>query len=303
MLVEYHAHFSVHDEWVNAAVRRSDFGVGAVYRGSDLVPRKTLLGSYFGRHFLSRHGVSDVLAAVVECSTGEGPTSFVSFHRFRGQTPYSAAHAGLLRSLASHMRQVLRLHRRLAPKLALGATLHEIVQRLDTPLVFVGAGGTIVGSNAAAGRALTQPNPWLRERAGRLCFAGTTGWQEIAAPLQTLGPDAVVLDLVNDLRRCASLELMPVQGAATDPLAQYPAMAIACLRVGARNKPLALRQVHGLTVAEARVSVQLSEGRTAVETAAAMGLSISTIRTHIAAAMGKLGVGRQAQLVSLVLAL
>lgn len=303
MLVEYHAHYSVHDAWVHAAVRRSDFGAGAVYRGSELVPRNEMQRTYFARNFLARHGISDVLAAVVEIGTGEGPTSFVSFHRFRERRPYTAAQARALRTLAPHMRQVLRLHRRLAPRLAVGATLHEIVRRLETPLVFLGADGLIVDRNLAAQAALADAHPWLRERAGRLCLARETGWQEIAPELQTLGPDMLVLDLVNDVRRCAALELMPVQGAATDPFAEHPAVAIASLRRGARNKTLALRQVHGLSAAEARVAVQLTESRSATEIASAMGLSIATIRSHIAAAMGKLGVERQAQLVSVVLAL
>jgi len=303
MLVEYHAHFSAHDEWVNAAVRRSDFGPGVVFRGGELVARNDLQRTYFARHFLARHGVTDVLGAVVETGTGEDPASFVAFHRFREQSPYTAAHARLLRMLAPHMRQVLRLHRRLAPRLAVGATLNEIVRRIDLPLVFLGADGSIVDRNPAAAAALADAHPWLRERAGRLCLAGESGWREVAPALQALGPDVVVLDLVNDERRCATLELMPVQGAATDPFAEHPAVAIASLRRGARNKALALRQVHGLTAAEARVAVQLAEGRSAAEVADATGLSITTIRTQIASTMGKLGVERQAQLVSLVLAL
>lgn len=303
MLVEYHAHYNVHDEWVNAAVRRSDFGPGAVYRGNELVAPNVLRRSYFGRHFLARHKVSDVLAAVVESSSGEGPASFVSFHRQSGARPFALAHARLLRTLAPHMRQVLRLHRRLAPRLAVGATLHDIVRRIDLPLVFLGADGTIVDRNPAAAAALTDAHPWLREGAGRLCLAGESGWYEVSQAMQKLGPDVVVLDLVNDECRCARLELMPVQGAATDPFAEHPAVAIASLRRGAHNKALALRQLYGLTAAEARVAVQVAEGRIAAEVAGATGLSITTIRTHIAAAMGKLGVERQAQLVSLVLAL
>lgn len=300
MLVEYHAHYNVHDEWVNAAARRSDFGPGAVYRGSELVSRADLQRSYFARHFLARHQVSDVLAAVVEIGSGEGPTSFVSFHRHRGDRPYTTAHADLLRTLAPHMRQVLRLHRRLAPRLAVGATLHEIVRRMDLPLVFLAADGTIVDRNPAADAALAAAHPWLCERGGRLRLAGVSGWQDAGPVLQALGQDAAVHDLANDLRRCATLDLMPVPGAGTDVLAPHSAVAIGVLRPGARNKGLALRQLYALTPAEARVALQLTEGRSARGIAEVMGLSITTIRTHIASVLGKLGVARQAQLVSLV---
>jgi len=303
MLVEYHAHFSVHDEWVNAAVRRPDFATGAVYRGRELVTPGAMHRTYFARQFLARHGVTDVLAAVVETSTGAGPTSFVSFHRHRGQSAYTAAQARRLRSLAPHMRQVLRLHRRLAPRLAVGATLHELVQRLDAPLVFLAADGTIVDRNAAASAEMAAASPWLRERAGRLWLSQVAGWQALAAAWEAGCRDVSIHDLVNAERQCATLELMPVEGAAAAAFAQYPVAAIACLRRGARSKTIALRQLHGLTTAEAKVALQIAEGRRAADIARQSGLSITTIRTQLSGAMAKLGADRQAQLVARVLAL
>lgn len=303
MLVEYHAHFNVHDAWVNAAVRRSDFATGAVYRGRELVAPDALRRTYFARHFLARHAVTDVLAAVVETSTGAGPTSFVSFHRHRGQPGYTATHVRLLRSLAPHMRQVLRLHRRLAPRLAVGATLHELVRRLEAPLVFLAADGAIVDRNAAASAALAAAQPWLRERAGRLWVAQVAGWQLVEPPAEGGARDVVLHDLVNEAQQCATLELMPVEGAAAAAFAHYPVAAIACLRLGARSKLLALRQVHGLTAAEAKVALQIAEGLSAADIARATGLAITTIRTQLGGAMAKLGADRQAQLVARVLAL
>lgn len=233
MLIEYHAHVSAYDEWVNAAMRRNDFGAGAVFRGGELVDPSALQGTCFARQFLMRHGVTDVLGAVVEAGSADGPTSFVAFHRFHEQRPYTAAHARLLCSLAPHMRQVLRLHRRLAPQLAVGATSHQIVQRVDLPLVILGADGAIVDRNPAAAAALADAHPWLRERAGRLCLAGDSGWQELAPALRTLGADVLAIELVDDQRHGATLELMPVQGAATDAIAhtrRWPSPACAAAR-------------------------------------------------------------------------
>lgn len=183
------------------------------------------------------------------------------------------------------------------------ASLHEIVRRIDLPLVFLAADGGIVDRNPAAAAALADAHPWLYELGGRLWVAGASGLQAVAASLQTLGTNVDVQDLVNDQRRVATLELIPVQRSATDSFAERRALAIAILRRGARNKVQALRKVHGLTEAEARVAVQLAEGRSAAQVAEAMAVSISTIRTHIAAAMAKLDVDRQARLVALVLGL
>lgn len=308
MLIEYHAHFGPHDEWVNAAVRRSDFGTGAIYRGSELVDAQQLKQSYFGRHFLARHGVTDVLAAVVETGSATEPMSWASFHRMRQPTVFTEGDAASMAALAPHMRQVLRLHRRLAPQLAVGVTLRDMVQRLETPLVFVGADGRITDRNMAAEAALDATGGWLCMRAGRLFVTASGRWQDIATWLPSLrkgGPQhgALMLDLVNAQGRCAALEILPIQGAMADVLAQHPALAICTLKPGARDRIQALRGVHGLTATEARVAVQLAAGRSAAEIAAATKVSLSTVRSQLTAVRGKLGVRRQGQIVSVVLAL
>lgn len=308
MLIEYHAHFGPHDEWVNAAVKRNNFGTGAVYRGTELVDAQQLQQSYFGRHFLARHGVTDVLAAVVETGSATEPMSWTSFHRVRQPTAFTEGDAASMAALAPHMRQVLRLHRRLAPQLAVGVTLREMVQRLETPFVFVGADGRITDRNTAAEAALDAAGGWLCKRGGRLFVASSGRWQDISTWLPSLRKGtqqrgALVLDLVNEQRRCAALEILPIQGAMADVLAQHPALAICTLKPGARDRTQALQEVHGLTPTEARVAVQLASGRSAGEIAAATKVSLSTVRSHLAEVRGKLGVRRQGQIVSAVLEL
>jgi DNA-binding CsgD family transcriptional regulator len=55
----------------------------------------------------------------------------------------------------------------------------------------------------------------------------------------------------------------------------------------------------GLTGAEARVLAGLLSGRTLVETAAALGISTSTAKSHLENIFMKTGVSRQAELVRL----
>jgi DNA-binding CsgD family transcriptional regulator len=62
-----------------------------------------------------------------------------------------------------------------------------------------------------------------------------------------------------------------------------------------------LQTVYDLTPTEARTACELARGKGAHEIAAAMGISIHTVRTHIRNAMRKVGAGRQAALVAIVL--
>jgi DNA-binding CsgD family transcriptional regulator len=305
-LVDYHSHFASHDEWVLAAYRRPDLGVGSIHRGSELVSRTALRRSYFWKEFLSRYGVADILSVVVELAQNEGPTTFLTFQRHVDQRPFTDRDASQLAALAPHFRNVLRLHRRLAPALALGATLAEVVQRLEVPVLFVAANDSVADTNPAASAALSSANGWIRIEGGRLHAHTLKGWTTVGSALALMRDSvqgSVVLDLVDSgpERRGASLALRAVQGAATDHVAAHPAVAVATLHPGSRNKAQALRNIHGLTPTEARVALQLADGKTANAIARESGVAITTMRTHIASALSKLGLTRQAQLVGRVL--
>lgn len=180
------------------------------------------------------------------------------------------------------------------------------MHRIDIPVLFVAQTGHVVERNAAAAAALNANPGWLRLQAGVLGLSTLQGWvavDDAIAALRARPQGQVTVDLVSAGRRSASLNLMTVHGAISDQIAQYPAIAMATLRPGPRDVAGTLRALHGLTRAEARVALQLVEGKSAADIAGGAALSIPTVRTHIAAAFGKLGLQRQTQLVARVLAL
>jgi DNA-binding CsgD family transcriptional regulator len=61
-----------------------------------------------------------------------------------------------------------------------------------------------------------------------------------------------------------------------------------------------LRELFGLTQAQARVALALFEGQSLRDAAETLGLSIFTVRAHLAHIFGKTGVSRQAELVALL---
>lgn len=302
LMVEYHAHFHHYDEWLLAARRRADFRLGVIYRGTQLVPLAQLRKSYFWNQFLVRNGVTDTLSAIVEASPSGVPTAFLSLFRHQGKPAYGRAHTRLMATLSPHLRQVLRLHRRLAPALALGSTLRELVERIDLPMLFVAADGRVADRNPAAAAVLDQQPLWLQSRANSLWLRTTEGWAPVRSALDRLaGTGSLALDLVSEDRRCATLELRLVHGAATDQQVEHPVYAVGTLTRGPRDRERALRALYGLTAAEARVAVRIAEGQTPSQIVALTGLSITTVRTHLAAARQKLEVSRQAQIAALVL--
>ena len=61
-----------------------------------------------------------------------------------------------------------------------------------------------------------------------------------------------------------------------------------------------LLEVFGLTPSQSKVAISIFEGRSARETAEALGLSFFTVRAHLAQIFEKTGVNRQVELVSLM---
>lgn len=303
-LIEYHAHFHVHDEWVLAAQRRSDFKLGAIYRGTQLVPPARLHKTYFWNEFLVRHGLTDMLSAIVDASESGRPTAFLSLQRHQGQEPFAVEHARRLARLSPHLRQVLRLHRRLAPALALGSTLAELVQRIEWPVLFVAVDGQLVDRNPAAVRALADGPHWLQLRQGRLWMYADGTWVPLQPRLAGLADaGSLRFDLATSHGRCATLESRLVHGAATDRAADHPVFAVCTLTAGPRDREQALREVFGLTPTEARVAMQIADGQAPGAISQRSGQSIATVRTHVAAVRQKMGVTRQAQIASRVLSL
>jgi DNA-binding CsgD family transcriptional regulator len=305
-LMAYHSHFSVHDEWVRAAQQRPDMGPGSVFRGTELISRTRLRQTYFGREFLARTGVIDIVCAVVEMAHTDGPTTFLTFHRHAGQRPFSAGDSGLLKRLSPHLRNVLRLHRRLAPALALGSTLAQIVQRIDVPVFYVAADAAARGANAAAAQQQGRTGGWVQSVDGKLRLRTQGGWVSMREALQSMVSSphgSASLDLVDEARRGATFSLRAVAPGGTDGIAVFPVVAVATLEPGSRDKARALRSTFGLTDAQARVALQLAGGKTAADVARQTGVALSTTRTHIAAALAKLGLNRQAQLAQLMVTL
>lgn len=305
-LVEYHSHFNVHDEWVQAAQRRDALALGSVYRGSDLVSPEALRQTYFWQAFLSRWGVADILTAIVEPPAPAGPATFVSFMRHVDQPLFDAQQVPQLAELVPHLRRVLRLHRRLAPDLAIGATLRELLHSSDVATFFVGRDGRLVDTNPAGRRALAREGALLQLRQGRLAVRCDDGWENLGRRLQSFTPDsapAFELGLLGADGGTATLEVRSVQAALDDRFAQHPVAALCTLRSDPPDPVASWQRRFGLTDKEALVASHLAQGRSLQQIAQALGLRITTVRTHLAALLGKTGTRRQAELVALLVAM
>jgi DNA-binding CsgD family transcriptional regulator len=311
-MVEYQEHFYRYDPWVKAA---HDAGVqpGQWCCGHELVPPADLYASYFGRDFLAWQGLHDVLSGFLDMSTGQVPMVMViSFHKRIDQGFFTAADKALFQSLLPHCQRALRLHRRLAPQLALGRTLHEMFRDAESPMFYVGEDGRILECNSAAKQFLACPEaatklkvePEPGTRPARLSVRLADGWLSLVdamQPLAALDHPSLHLSLGEGADENLGLAVRRVHGADAFEAPHTRLFALCTLRrdeLRDKLKQVSLR--FSLTPRETETLRLLSEGHSPSQIAEATGIRITTVRSHLSNVLAKTGTGRQAQLLALV---
>jgi len=176
------------------------------------------------------------------------------------------------------------------------------------PLWILGDGAGVLAANAAArtvqGRA---DDPWIVVRERRVERLGHWSAEDLAGRVRTLPPGETVETLIAEVAgrpRRASVRL-----ATLDPSGPVPRSwpgALAVLGVDPQPMPVhdsgwlkLLAQRYRLTPTERRVLAGIAAGDTPAELAVALGVSPTTVRTHLRALFSKTGCGRQPELVRL----
>jgi DNA-binding CsgD family transcriptional regulator len=206
------------------------------------------------------------------------------------------------------------------------------VDTLKQGLLLFDAGGHVLSANAAARRAIqvrpeielvTSPEPphdriLLRlrrtalqlklERALRACAAGQgapVASPQIGTPRGPRAPQALILTFEQG-QPGLILQLSPMPPASQGRLigSEPAVLGVLIDRMHVpKLDPTMLRELFGLTEAESRVTEAYLRADTVKEVASILGVSVNTVKTHLAAAYLKTGCTRQAQLVRLLMSL
>ena len=311
-VVEYQTHFFQYDPWTKAA-QDANVGAGRWCCGHELVPPKQLAASYFGREFLSPQGLHDVLSLFLEVPDEHHEAIIVlSFHRHREQGLFDGRNKSLVHSLMPHCRRAMRLHMRLAPRLALGDSLREMFQQADSPMFYITAQGLLLEANGAgldyletgAGRAAIAVEAHRESRLAALSVHLPDGWSALSTVLGPLfsQPDpSLTISLAGPDGTDEELAIRRVHGTEGDDPCTYPVFAICMIK--RRRVCDAITQIaqrFGLTPSETETVRLLGHGKTASQIAQSRGVRISTVRSHISSSLAKTGTSRQTQLLSLI---
>lgn len=224
---------------------------------------------------------------------------------------WTSSRTQMIARVLPHLRQYVRVRSTLEEAAAFGASALELLDHPRIGVIRLDQRGQIMAANDS-GREVLRSDDGLSDEGGQLCAA----WSEDHSRLQELLARALPrhghqgASGSMTVRRKSWLSRF---GLHVKPLAHWgmddrPRRVSALVLIVDPTKrapisPFLVEAALGLTPTEAAVAVQLAEGRTVRQIAAATGRQYTTVRTHLRHIFTKLGCSRQLEVVQAIQAL
>ena len=281
---------------------------GDVILTSDFMDHSEYSQSRFYKEFLSERQIVDIAVAILEKTATT--ITVLSLARNSAQGIADEEVRQNLELIAPHVRRAAAIGRILEQRKLEAATLSDTLDQLLSAVFLVAPDGAILHANEAArmlvsegvivsqvGGRLLLRDPGARAALSEALFWAQKGDADLASrglsiPLTTAGDKAwigTLMPLARGERRKAGTA--------------YRAAAAMCLTEVKYQRPSAVTEMvklYGLTPREMTVLLALVENGGIPEVSAILGISETTVRSHVNSVFRKTGANRQADLVKLV---
>jgi DNA-binding CsgD family transcriptional regulator len=285
--------------------------VPKIRRDVDWLPKEQFLRTAYYNDFFQSFGFhSDVGLGVMVEDMGDGVFEGAGINVFRHKRMdhWTDDNMALSAAVHPHLIRAYKLGRRIAARQQVGESLTEFLDRAPYGLFLLNGRGR-VGHINPAGQALLEEDDGLTVIAGQLAARRP----EDARRLQHLIAQAASADreqrsggtmaLATRTRlRPLSVMIAPIRGerAALFPSGPSVVVCVTDLDATVTLPERQLRDLFGLTPAEGRVALALSEGLDPASVAKHLGVALPTVRSHLAHIFEKTGAGGQVALTSLM---
>ena len=260
------------------------------------------------REFLADRQLVDIAAAVLDKSATS--ITVLSLKRSRHQGFADEDLRQRLSLIAPHVKRAAAIGRVMEQRAMEAATLADTLDDLASAVFLVDGAGAILHANVSARRMLDQ-NDILKEVRGRLVPRDPASAGALSRALAAagegdtaLGTAGVSIPFAVDSARGIFGIVMPMTaGARVEAASRYHAVAAVCIKTATFETPSAaaiLAELHDLTPRELMVLVAIVENTGVSEAAAVLGLSDSTIKSHLKSIFRKTGTTRQVELAKLL---
>lgn len=183
--------------------------------------------------------------------------------------------------------------------LRLAALGHALMQHLETPLVVADASGTVLESNPAATRRIERCDGLWLDASGRLAVRQGGRWVPISKWHAELAAGHTVTLALEADGPSMQLTLKPM-AVQDGSLGGSTTWVLATIERVVLTRADAMRRRFRFTRTQARLAEMLCQGMRPASAAEALGVKISTVRTHVGEMYEKTGTHSQAQLVALL---
>lgn len=303
-LGEYQAYWAPHDLGRQAMELMP---AGAVATDQSVTNRDDYRRSAIYNEFLRPRQIARVLAGLP--SKDHRGVAHLFFHRPEPQGPFEARDQELLRRLLPHVARAVAIRRHLLDSASARQAAVDALDRLTVGVVFVGAGGQVTHLNRSA-ETLVAESDGLTVRRGVLCAALSAETRALQQRVReaiatgegrgTAAGGALRLTRPS-LRRPLSAVVTPLrQQSAIGPRGSVAAVFVSDPERERTPPHQLLRDLYGLTSAEARVAGCLASGLTLKETAQRLDVTFETVRSQLKSVFQKTDTRRQAELVAMI---
>lgn len=278
---------------------------GEVRNIPDLVNYDEYRRGRFYQEWLRPQGSVDVANVVLEQSKSPNPMLMTVIP---GRDMLDAGQRARMQFLVPHVSRALLINRAIERKQRRAIALADVVDQLNAGVILLDASCRIVHSNPAADTLLGADDV-LRSAAGRLVTRSTTA----NSALREIFRDADEVALASAAGR--KISLMSQDGshyiahvialpsllreAAAERTSAVGALFVWKAELDGHSCAGVLDRTFELTPAELRVMQSIVDVGGVPETAVALGIAETTVKTHLHRVFAKTGVSRQADLVKL----
>jgi DNA-binding CsgD family transcriptional regulator len=281
---------------------------GAVLASSDVLPIDELVASRFYKEWAKPQGYLDSISATLDKSATSYAAVAVARHERDGLVDDEMRRR--MRLLAPHFRRAVAIGKVVEVHKVEAATLADTLDGLAAAVFLVAADGRIVHANAR-GHAMLAEASILRAIGGRLAANNLQADKTLGEVFEAadagdaaVGARGIAVPIpARDGARWVAHVLPLTSGARRQAGVSYAAVAAVFVRKAALELPCpleALANVYKLTPAELRVFMAIVEIGGVPEVAPVLGISETTVKTHLQHLYEKTGTNRQADLVKLV---
>lgn len=264
--------------------------------------QETLASEYYQDFLRPQDGWFHIVGGCV--AKDKSLLSVLSFMRGRRAGHFNDREINLLEILMPHLQRAVRLRQVFARN-------HDLTACLDNLLIaaiLVSEHGYVHFANREA-HAIFQMNDGIgMDRYGCLTSTNNNLRQIIAGACQAVSGNGLsaggsILVARTSGRQPYAVSVSPVRQANPFSIVQAPGAVVFVVNPEVKREPMvrALRRLYDLTAAEASLASLLVEGKDLTMACAELRIRRTTARTHLQHLCAKLGVRRQAELVSTIL--